>query len=373
MFRKSFLFLLIVFSLIGCENKDSIKIGYSGSLIGNYSHLGIGGRNGAMLAVETINNQGGINGRKLELLAEDDQDSPDIAVKVDRKLIKNGAIAIIGHISSTVTLKAVTENPDILYISPTASSTVFTDKDDLFFRIQSDYVSQAKEIGNFIAKRKNIKKFLIAYDNTNPVYTVPFVNIIKTNFNSGDKQIQTYGFAANTYAMSDEIAKDIKDYNPDAICFIAPGDNVALIIIELKKYGYKGLILTSGSSRTFSFLTNGREYVEGTIVFDSGLPYDEDNVKYTNFVKNYKHRFGIKPNFASVNSYIAVFTLSKAIKGLEDYSPENIKRRLLSIDSYDIEGVKFKFTKYGDIILKPRVYIVKNGHFVKYDENIIKD
>ena len=61
------------------------------------------------------------------------------------------------------------------------------------------------------------------------------------------------------------------------------------------------------------------------------MPYDKDNEKYTDFVKNYKQRFGIKPNLASVNSYIAVFTLSKAIT-----RPERLFTRKHKIQIYEI-------------------------------------
>ena len=71
------LLLILVFSLTLSACSDApVKIGFSGTLKGKYSDLGVQGRNGALLAVEEINDAGGLDGRKLELLVRDDLNTP---------------------------------------------------------------------------------------------------------------------------------------------------------------------------------------------------------------------------------------------------------------------------------------------------------
>jgi branched-chain amino acid transport system substrate-binding protein len=78
--------------MIGCEKKkEPIKVGFVGGLTGRLSDLGSGGRNGVMLAVEEINNAGGISGRPVELITKDDKQDPEVAVKVDKELIDERA------------------------------------------------------------------------------------------------------------------------------------------------------------------------------------------------------------------------------------------------------------------------------------------
>jgi ABC-type branched-subunit amino acid transport system substrate-binding protein len=65
--------------MIACTPPEPLRIGFLGGLSGRVADLGIGGRNGAILAVEMRNQQGGINGRRVELIAEDDQQDVEVA------------------------------------------------------------------------------------------------------------------------------------------------------------------------------------------------------------------------------------------------------------------------------------------------------
>ncbi|MGM0611741.1 MAG: ABC transporter substrate-binding protein, partial [Thermodesulfobacteriota bacterium] len=71
-FLVLFLLFSCVFFLFACGERNKILVGFSGPLTGKYSDLGVQGRNGVTLAIEEINAQGGLNGRKLELIPKDD-------------------------------------------------------------------------------------------------------------------------------------------------------------------------------------------------------------------------------------------------------------------------------------------------------------
>src|SRR6056297_2409881 len=89
--------LVLVGLLLGCNESDPIKIGFAGQLTGVYSDLGVQGRNGVQLAVEKLNESGGIDGRMLELMVKNDKNSVKGAIEADTQLIQNGVLAIIGH------------------------------------------------------------------------------------------------------------------------------------------------------------------------------------------------------------------------------------------------------------------------------------
>ena len=116
---------------------SSIKLGFSAGLSGLKSELGISGRNGAQLAVEEINRNGGVRGRKVELLVMDDKNNAETACVVDQKLAKQGVNIIIGHMVSSVavdTVKNANENK-ILLISPTIATDELSHIDDNFIRV----------------------------------------------------------------------------------------------------------------------------------------------------------------------------------------------------------------------------------------------
>ncbi|MFO7717430.1 MAG: ABC transporter substrate-binding protein, partial [Desulfohalobium sp.] len=92
---------IVLLAGLGACGQDPIRIGFAVPLTGVYSDLGVHGRNGATLAVEEINDRGGIHGRSLRLLPRDDGNSAAQAKAVDRELIDQGVVAIIGHMTSS--------------------------------------------------------------------------------------------------------------------------------------------------------------------------------------------------------------------------------------------------------------------------------
>ncbi|MGM0427217.1 MAG: ABC transporter substrate-binding protein, partial [Thermodesulfobacteriota bacterium] len=108
----SILYLCVIIMIsagsLGCDReKEPIKLGFSGCLTGRLSDLGTSGRNGAILAVEQVNEAGGINGRPVELIVRDDRQNKAEALRVDQELMAEGVVAIIGHMTSTMSITAV--------------------------------------------------------------------------------------------------------------------------------------------------------------------------------------------------------------------------------------------------------------------------
>ena len=155
MLLKHLVFIAAVGSLLfilgACGDTSPILIGFSGQLTGKTSDIGVFGRNGAMLAIEKINETGGINGRPLKLIAEDDGNTPDGALKADKILIDAGVVAIIGHMTSSQTMAAlpfINKNGMVL-ISPTTSTPELTNKNDLFFRTMVENPIQSKVLADY--------------------------------------------------------------------------------------------------------------------------------------------------------------------------------------------------------------------------------
>jgi len=103
-----FLFPFVCLSFFTSCNQQQppIKIGLAINLSGRGGEAGEHIRDGALLAIEDVNNSGGINGRLLELLIRDDQNSDEGIRKADESLINEGVVAIIGHSYSSNTVKA---------------------------------------------------------------------------------------------------------------------------------------------------------------------------------------------------------------------------------------------------------------------------
>ena len=152
-FIRNVVLLVTILSgvLSACRGRDPIFIGYSAGLTGRNAALGVDGRDGAMLAVEKINADGGIRGRPIEMLIRDDMATSEGTVAADMSLIKEGVVAIIGHMTSESMTSAWPQVKDtgVVYVSPTVSTPQLQGIDDNFFRLIPVNSFQAENIARY--------------------------------------------------------------------------------------------------------------------------------------------------------------------------------------------------------------------------------
>ena len=122
-------FAALCLGLTGCKPKggDTIKIGEYASLTGKEATFGTSSHEGTALAIEEINAAGGVLGKKLELLTEDDQSKAGEPANAVNKLIsKDGVVAVLGEVASSRSLEAgpICQQSGIPMISP-ASTGIF--------------------------------------------------------------------------------------------------------------------------------------------------------------------------------------------------------------------------------------------------------
>ena len=172
------LILILSSSLFCCSPKESVKIGFLGGVSGRVADLGIAGRNGALLAVEMRNRTGGINGRTIELLVEDDQQDAEQAKAAVQRLIDHKVEAIVGPMTSMVAMATVplVNQARIVMMSPTVSTQDLSHIDDYFFRVISSTAEYAHKSADYQAMQQGIRQVAAAYDLRNadqPRFFVP--------------------------------------------------------------------------------------------------------------------------------------------------------------------------------------------------------
>ena len=94
---KMIIILSLIVSLGGCTSKESIKIGFIGTLTGSNSEIGIAMRDGLLLKVDEVNNSGGIDGRQVEVIIKDDTNNLDIIKQLNQEFLDQGIQVIFGH------------------------------------------------------------------------------------------------------------------------------------------------------------------------------------------------------------------------------------------------------------------------------------
>ncbi len=364
--KRLFLLLasIVLFFMSGCgKEKPPLKIGFVGSLTGRYSDLGTSGRNGVMMAVEEINKAGGINGRPVKLITGNDCQDPETAIKVDKKLIKEGVVAIIGHMTSSMSMAVMPliNKEKILMISPTTSTNKLSGLDDYFIRILPPNKSETDHLAKYIRRNMGISKVAVVYDCLNSAYTEEYLKNFKLAFeNTGGKIILVKTFKSGEKSCFESLALSIVKQNPGALLIIANALDTALICQQIRKTGSKLPVISSGWAMTQDLIYNGGYAVEG-IIFSQIINKASRNPEYLSFKKRFTERFGQEPDFAAIHAYVAAEILFKALSQNDD--PRKLKKTILNIKRYNGIMGAFEIDKYDDPKRTRYLITVKNGQF----------
>jgi branched-chain amino acid transport system substrate-binding protein len=224
----------------GSAQGNSYKIGFVGGLTGRSSDLGIQGRNGVILAIEEINAQGGIKGRPLQLITKDDKQDPQTAVKVDGELIDAGVVAIIGHMTSTMSEAALplVNRRKMLMISPTSSANALTGIDDYFLRVISPSRQLTDHQAAYGFKDMKLRRVAAVYDLSNRAYSEEVIANFKSEFERlGGKVSSLNTFTAGTDVNFRNLVRKILHGRPDGILISAGAVDTAMICQHIRMTG----------------------------------------------------------------------------------------------------------------------------------------
>src|SRR5947209_6146046 len=143
--------------LPGCKQQtgDAIRVGEFASLTGKEATFGTMSHNGTQLAIEEANAAGGVLGKKLALLTEDDQSKQGEPATVVKKLVaSDNVIAVLGEVASSRSMEAapICQQNKVPMISPSSTNVRLTELGDYIFRVCFTDEFQGKLLANF-AKR----------------------------------------------------------------------------------------------------------------------------------------------------------------------------------------------------------------------------
>lgn len=160
--------LLLFAAPMPAQAAETIKLGVPGAHTGDLAGYGVPALNAAKLVVEKINAAGGINGKMVEILQQDDQCKPELATNAATKLISDGAMVIMGHTCSGATKAALPlyEDKRIISVSPSATSPELTQSGKFphFFRTTPSDDAQARLGAQFALQALKAKKIALLHD-----------------------------------------------------------------------------------------------------------------------------------------------------------------------------------------------------------------
>lgn len=359
-----FLFIITIMILGGCEKKESIKIGFVGDLTGSMSELGINGRNGVLLAVEECNASGGVNKHLIKLITKNDQHNEEQALKVDQQLIQEGVVAIIGHMTSTMSVKVLPliNKEKMLMISPTTSK--LSHLDDYFIRL-IPYDQTSSFLAKYVYQQLGLKSITIVYDLSN----IAFSQMVRDDFTKafelvGGKIILSQSFTSGIKIDYINLIRTLIDSKPEGLLIIAGALDTAMICQHIRMAGSQIPVMHNGWAGTKELVQHGGPAIEG-IIFPIMYNKDSQEKSFIKFKKRYQKRFGHEPDFASVYAYEAALLLINALS--ESINPVKLKDIILKQAKLDGLQGEITFDKYGDAQRKTSIVKIKNGKVIVLD------
>ncbi|ACM21785.1 ABC transporter, periplasmic substrate-binding lipoprotein, putative [Geotalea daltonii FRC-32] len=358
----SMILLLTALVLTGCRDKKPIYLGYAGPLTGKFADLGIAGRDGVVLAVEEINAGGGIAGREIELLSKDDAQDPQQAQKVDQELVDAGAVAVIGHMTSVMSVAGlpVVNRAHLVMLSPTTSSNDLTGIDDYFLRVYPPSSQVAHLLSTHAIEKLDIRSISVVYDISNEAHTLGWYKYFRENHQRlGGRIVQEFPFKGGKADFS-HLAEQIKAGGSQGLFIIAGAMDTAMICQHLRRSGFGMPIVVSEWSTTDELLSQGGTAVEG-INFYQTFDRNSDQPAYVAFRKNYRERFRREPTFASVHAYDSAKLVFSALT--RDSDPKKLKQTILSMANFNGLQDQIMIDRFGDPKRTPFLMVIKNGTF----------
>lgn len=334
--------------LVACASRP-IPLGLSVELTGRRAELGVAVRNGAQLAVDQINESGGVNGRPLELIVRDDRGDPETARQVDAELVEDGAVAIIGHITSSLTEAALEQDnrAGIVLLSPTSSSSAFSAQADYLFRVTPSNDAMARSLAAYIYNQRGVRELVGIYDLGNRSFSETLWQEMQAEFRRlGGAADESFTFTSGETDLQN-LMSQVKERNPQAVVFIASAVDTALLVQYAKQQGLESSLFSSTWAQTDELLEKGGQAVEG---LELGAVYDPQHPSpaYQQFVQDFEARFGRPPALGASHAYEAVLVLVEALKRTKGQR-EGLPDALSKVQ--DLPGLQglISMDEYGDV------------------------
>ena len=330
MIRKSFILIVAALSLalFGCPPKNEggnggsgsgnggeILVGEYGSLTGAQATFGQSTHNGIMMAVDEINAAGGVNGRKIKVLTEDDQSKQEEAANAVTKLIsQNNVVAVLGEVASSASIAAapICQSNKVPMISPSSTNPEVTKKGDYIFRMcfTDDY--QGSNLGTFVAKNLNKKTAAILTD-VKSDYSNGLAHFFEQQFvASGGKIVARQSYSNGDSDFRAQLT-GVKAVNPDILFVPGYYTDIGQIASQSRDLGMTQPLVGGDGWESPKLIEIGGKALEGCFYSNHYFYGDPAPLVHT-FVQKYKDRYGQTPDALAALGYDAMKVLGDALK-----------------------------------------------------------
>ena len=352
------------------------RLGGIGPITGGAAQYGQGVMNAIQIAVDEVNEAGGINGYKVSFNFQDDETDPQKAVNAYNTLKDWGMQILEGTVTSgaCAAVSAETYNDRIFQLTPSASSTSVTEGHDNTFQICFSDPNQGTVSADYIAENTLGTKIGIIYDSSDPYSSGVYQNFAKEAANVGLEIVATEAFTADNKTDFSTQLQKCKDAGADLLFLPFYYQEGSVVLKQAHDMSYAPIM----------FGVDGFDGLLGVKDFDVSLaegvylltPFaaDATDDATKNFVTKYEEQFGGTPNQFAADAYDGVYILKEALEsaGLTpEASNEEICEALIgaiqNVNYNGLTGEGMTWNEKGEVSKSPKAVIIENGGYVSVE------
>ena len=355
----------------GSSDADTFKIGGIGPTTGDAAVYGIAVKNGAQLAVDEINEAGGINGKKIEYKFEDDQADAEKSVNAYNTLKDWGMQILVGSVTSTACTAVVeeTHTDNMFQLTPSATALESIQYDNAFRMCFSD-PSQGVASADYIVDNKIAEKVAVIYNSSDVYSSGIYQKFAEEAKTKGLEIVAAEAFTADNKTDFSVQLQKAKASGADLVFLPIYYQEASLILAQAQKMGYTpkyfgcdgmdGLLALEGFDTALA---------EGVMFLTPFTPDAEDDATQK-FVSAYKEKFGETPIQFAADAYDCVYAIKEAAEKAKitpDMSISDLcdamKAAMTEITIDGLTGKQITWAADGEPSKEATVVIVEKGAY----------
>ena len=363
---------------VGCGSKEAKKdadkfyIGGIGPTTGDAAIYGTAVMNGAQIAVDEINEAGGINGKKIEFNFQDDQSDAEKSVNAYNTLKDWGMQVLMGTVKTTpcVAVADKTAQDNMFEVTPSASSTDVIAGDNVFQVCFTD-PNQGTKSAQYIGENKLAKKVAVIY-NSSDVYSSGIeAKFIEEAKNQGLEVVAEEAFTADSKTDFSTQLKKAQDGGAELVFLPIYYTEASIILTQADQMGYQPKFFgCDGLDGLLAVKNFDTKLAEGVMLLTPFAADATDDLT-KKFVKEYKDKYDEVPNQFAADAYDAIYAIKAAMeeaKVTPDMSVTDmgdaLKSAMTKVTIDGLTGDKMSWSDSGEVNKDPKAVVIENGEYV---------
>ena len=327
--------LVLIFSCKKQEQKEAINIGAVLSMTGKGASVGDYAKKGLELAVEEVNNAGGVLGKQVELYVEDSKSIGKEGVTVTQKLLLSETPPDLLYVqlsSVSLPVKPIAEKNKTIMYGLSGSEKLIENSEYTFRNWVAPWIA-GKQLANKIEEKFTPKKVGIFHSNDD--FGKSMNKWVSKNLN--EKNINV-AFSETFIESSLDYKSLILKNNPndvDVIYVVGLGQGLGTLIKQLRELKYEGIIVGDITTPFPNVMEAAGDSAKGVYYLDFDFDLESKNSTTKNFINNFEKKFNKKPKTLSAISYDALMLYFKAVEKAGTTDDEKVKVELNKIENFD--------------------------------------